>query len=124
MVPEYLFLAAILIFAVFILLYLRLRKRVLTLEEENERLNFDHKSMSVKHGQQFESFVPFVKDYPGKIENTVFLGKPIDFISFDDDYIRFIEVKTGTSGLSEKQRKIRGLVEDKKIKWYELRFEK
>ena len=124
MALEYLFLVFILIFIVLVFLYLRLRRRLLILEEEHERLNFDHKSMNVKHGQQFESFVPFVNEYPGKIENTVFLGKPIDFISFDDDCIRFIEVKTGTSALSEKQRKIKNLIEDKKIKWYEMRFEK
>ena len=80
--------------------------------------------MYVKHGKHFESFVPFMENYPGNKENTVFLGNPIDFISFDDDSIKFIEVKTGKSMLSEKQKKVREMVEAKKIKWYELRFEK
>jgi len=65
-----------------------------------------------------------MEQYPGMKENTVFIGHPIDFISFDDDYIKFIEVKTGKSALNDKQQKVKGLVENRKIKWCELRFEK
>jgi len=47
---------------------------------------------------------------------------PIDGISFDDDSIKFIEIKTGTSQLNKKQRKIRDLIKNKKVEWHELRF--
>ena len=52
------------------------------------------------------------------------MGRPVDFISFDSDSIKFIEVKTGKSVLNEKQKMIKSLVMDGKVEWHELRFEK
>ena len=103
-------------------LYSFTKKRLNELEKNYGNLEFDHRSARVKHGSQFEVFVPFIDDYPGEKENSVFIGKPVDFISFDDDSVKFIEVKTGTSKLSEKQKKIRRLVQDGKVKWFELRY--
>ena len=94
------------------------------MEDKYKGLQFEIKSMSVKHGYQFESFVPFMKNYPGEKENTVFLGKPVDFISFDHDNVKFIEVKTGKSNLNDRQKEIKKLIQDKKVEWHELRFEK
>lgn len=113
-------LLVVLLFYVIIILF----KKNKYLREKVLQLKFDHKSLHVKHGKTFEHFVPFMEEYPGDKENSVFLGNPIDFISFDDDSIKFIEVKTGKSSLSEKQKKVKNLVQDKKIEWYELRFEK
>jgi len=113
-------LLVVLLFYVIIILFKRnkyLRGKVLQLKS-------DHKSLHIKHGKHFEHFVPFMDEYPGDKENSVFLGNPIDFISFDDESIKFIEVKTGKSSLSEKQKNVKNLVQDKKIEWYELRFEK
>jgi len=121
---SYFVLVLIIFLIIFVYLYFSLRKKVVYLQKTHEDLKFDYKSMYVKHGKHFESFVPFMDDYPGEKENTVFLGNPIDFISFDDDSVKFIEVKTGKSGLSEKQKKIRKLIEGKKVRWFELRFEK
>ena len=120
----YVILFLIIFLLLFIFLYLRLRKKNLILKENLGQLSFDHKSMAVKHGNMFESFVPFMNDYPGEKENTVFLGRPIDFISFDGDSVKFIEVKTGMSNLNEKQKRIKDLVQRKKVEWFELRFEK
>ncbi|MEK6922581.1 MAG: Holliday junction resolvase-like protein [Nanoarchaeota archaeon] len=120
----YVWIVLVVLLVIFIYLYFSLRKKFSYLKTDYENLKFDYKSMYVKHGKHFESFVPFMEDYPGEKENTVFLGNPIDFISFDDDSIKFIEVKTGKSNLSEKQKMIKGLVENKKVKWYELKFEK
>ena len=111
---------AVLFFVLFYVTYQKLRN----LKEKHKQLEYNYKSMGVKHGNQFESFVPFMENYPGEKENTVFIGRPVDFISFDSDNIKFIEVKTGKSVLNEKQRKIKELVENKKVEWYELRFEK
>ena len=101
----------------FVYLYSNLRRAY-------KKLEHDYRSMYVKHGQHFESFVPFMDDYPGMKENTVFIGQPVDFISFDDDSVKFIEVKTGKSGLNEKQRRVKDLVQNRNVRWYELRFEK
>ncbi|MBI4154488.1 hypothetical protein HY498_00165 [Candidatus Woesearchaeota archaeon] len=114
---EILFITLVVLLILFIYLYKKTKEKLNNLE-------FNYKSMYVKHGKNWENFVPFMSNYPGDKENSVFIGNPIDFISFDDDFIKFIEVKTGKSQLSEKQRKIKELVENKKVKWYEIRFEK
>ena len=57
-----------------------------------------------------------------KRENFVFIGMPIDGISFDDDGIKFIEVKTGKSQLNTKQKQVRDHVQKKNVEWIELRF--
>ncbi len=86
------------------------------------QLNTDYRSMNVKHGKHWEHFVPFMDNFPGNKENFRFLGTPIDGIIFDDEHITFVEVKTGTSKLSEKQEHVKKLVEEKKVRWKELRY--
>lgn len=121
---ENLVIALIILVVVLYFAYYLSKRKLEIIEEKYSKLEHDYKGMSVKHGYQFESFVPFMDNYPGDKENTVFIGKPIDFISFDEDSVKFIEVKTGKSGLNENQRRIRCLIEDKKVEWCELRFEK
>ena len=41
----------------------------------------------------------------------------IDGINFEDDKVVFIEFKTGNSNLSNKQKRIKNLVENKKVEW-------
>lgn len=120
----YIVIALLVLLVIIFYLYLMVKKELNILKSIHSKLEFDYKSMYVKHGKHFESFVPFMDEYPGEKESTVFIGNPIDFISFDDDSVKFIEVKTGKSKLSEKQKKVKELIEEKKIKWYELRFEK
>lgn len=79
------------------------------------------KSQQVMFGKSFEHFVPFIKDFPGDREKTVFLGMPIDLIAFDEDSIKFIEVKTGQSQLSNKQKFIKKQIEDGKVEFLEVR---
>ena len=55
-------------------------------------------------------------------ENCCFMGKPIDYVSFGDDEITFIEVKSGNAQLSSKQRHIRDLVKQKLVSWKEVRI--
>ena len=83
---------------------------------------FDYQSLYVKHGKHWENFVPFMKDFPGSKENFRFIGNPIDGIIFDDDEIKFVEIKTGKSQLNDKQKRVRNLVENKRVGWKELRY--
>ena len=80
------------------------------------------KSQQVKYGKSFEHFVPFIKDFPADRECTTFLGMPIDLISFDKDTIKFIEVKTGQSQLSPKQKYIQRQIEEGRVEFKELRY--
>jgi predicted Holliday junction resolvase-like endonuclease len=58
------------------------------------------------------------------------LGDPIDFVIFDGystgdpEKIVLCEVKSGDSTLSKNQKKIKEIVENKKIKWEEIKIEK
>ena len=62
-----------------------------------------------------------MNNYPYEHRNFRFIGDPIDGLSFEEDKIMFIEFKTGGSNLSQKQRKIKELVEKGKIEWKEIR---
>ena len=80
-------------------------------------------SIRVKHGQTWENFMPLMSAFEAQLgpkENATFLGQPIDLVYFNDNEIVFVEVKTGNSRLSQKQRHIRNLVTDKKIRWAEV----
>ncbi len=106
-----------------IIIYLLFKKMAL-IREELAELKSKYKSKAVLHGSHWENFVPFTEQFE-KIadkENAKFLGKPIDYIVFDDDAIKFVEVKTGQSRLSEKEKHIREQIKNKEIKWFELRF--
>ena len=81
----------------------------------------------VRGGHLAESLAPLAEDFPVDVDkpdtSTVFLGQPIDYVHFDpDEGITFIEVKTGRSGLSARQRKLRDLVEDGRVNWHTHRI--
>lgn len=117
-----------LIVLILILLYLLIKtKRDLDeMKESHAGLQHDIRSMNVKYGKAWEHFVPFMPEFEkvANKENAVFLGMPVDFIAFDDDAVKFIEVKTGKSRLNANQERIKKLIEDRKVKWFELRYEK
>jgi predicted Holliday junction resolvase-like endonuclease len=97
-------------------------KKNKVLQQDIKELNSLVKSQQVKYGKSFEHFVPFINDFPANRENCTFMGMPLDFIAFEEDEIKFIEVKTGSSQLSTKQKHIKKLVEEKKVSFHELRF--
>jgi len=100
----------------------RLYSRIKELRNELKSSKSKLISAYVKFGKSFEYFVPFTKKFKGNLEKTVFLGMPIDFICFDKDAIKFIEVKTGNSGLSIKQKFIKKQIEEGKVKFIEVRY--
>src|SRR3989344_4077635 len=103
-----------------ILLYLRLS----SVQRHLEEITFSYKSAAVKHGQHWEQFVPFMDAFTqvAQRENFVFIGMPIDGISFDDDAIKFIEIKTGKSQLNQKQKQVKEHIQKKNVEWIDLRF--
>ncbi len=117
-----------LILAVVILLLLLLLiyfyKRTKNLKKEVENLKFNQQSSAVKHGQAWENFVPFMPEFEkvANKDNFTFIGMPIDGICFDEEAIKFIEIKTGKSQLSQKQKHIKELINAKQVQWHELNF--
>ncbi|MDP1694222.1 MAG: Holliday junction resolvase-like protein [Candidatus Woesearchaeota archaeon] len=113
-----------LIIGVLVLALVFLYSRFSSLKQSYTDLTFTYKSAAVKHGQHWEQFVPFMDAFTkvAQRENFVFIGMPIDGISFDDNGIKFIEIKTGKSQLNQKQKQVKDHVQKKNVEWIELRF--
>ncbi len=91
-----------------------------TVEFQNlqyDKLFGQKKSSEVRTGKIVEQVAPFLADYPLNPRTARFIGDPIDFVHFDEDKVTFIEVKSGKSQLSKKQRMIRDLINDKKVEF-------
>ncbi len=89
-----------------------------TLEYEQEqyaKLIGQKKSSEVRTGKIAEQLAPFLHDYPFDPQVSRFIGDPIDLIVFSDDKITFVEVKSGKSQLSKKQRRIRDMIKAGKV---------
>jgi len=120
MIFEILSLILIIICLILIMIIKNLKTKYYSQLNVHEELKHDYKSMHIKHGKSFENLFPFMKNYPYEYRNFRFIGDPIDGLSFENDKIVFMEFKTGTSRLSEKQKKIKSLVESKKVEWQEV----
>lgn len=90
--------------------------------EDRKKVLSQKKSSEVRLGHIAETLAPFLDQFDFDPETCTFLGKPIDYISFNNDGITFIEVKSGDSQLSQKQKHIKQLIEDKKVFWKEVRI--
>ena len=85
-----------------------------------------NRSQSVILGKVTEHLIPFHQSFPFNPKEARFIGSPIDMIVFDgienedvvDIYI--LEIKTGKSTLSKRQRLIRDAVENGRVTWREL----
>ncbi len=84
---------------------------------------FRTRSLSSKYGKLTEQFLPLVDSFPWNPNNFRFLGSPIDGVQFEDDRIILVEFKTATSRLSLRQRQIRDLVKDGKVKFEIIRMD-
>lgn len=86
------------------------------------------RSRSVINGQMIEQVAPFLPDFPCNPSDARFVGKPVDFIAFkglsdeEIEEIQFIEVKTGQSTLSEREKQIKKAVKEGRVKYIEYRL--
>jgi predicted Holliday junction resolvase-like endonuclease len=84
-------------------------------------------SRAVLSGQFTEQLAPYLPDFPWRPTEARFIGKPVDFLIFKGldegkvDEIIFVEVKSGKSTLSTKERNVRDAVEGKRVSWAEYR---
>ena len=91
--------------------------------DNHKKILSQKKSSEVRLGHIAETLAPFLDQFDFEPEQCTFLGQPIDYISFGDDEITFVEIKSGNSQLSKKQRHIRDLVKSKFINWKEIRIQ-
>jgi predicted Holliday junction resolvase-like endonuclease len=97
-------------------------------EKEREiRQDAIGKSQSVTMGKMTEHMVPYLPGFRFNPSDARFIGSPIDFVVFDglgDDEVRkivFVEIKTGASNLSTRERSVRNAILDKNVEWLELK---
>jgi predicted Holliday junction resolvase-like endonuclease len=85
------------------------------------------RSSAVVSGKVTEHLAPYIGVFPYNPKDVRFLGAPIDLIVFDGlsegdlHQIIFLEVKTNTSNLSTRERRIRDVVVARQVAWRELR---
>src|SRR5713101_4994081 len=85
------------------------------------------RSLAVTAGKVHEQLIPYLPDFPYNPKDARFLGTPVDLVVFDglaDGAVRrvvFLEVKTGVSGLTSRERQVRDVVEAREVEWAELR---
>jgi len=89
--------------------------------QKNKSIISQKKSSEIRTGFIAEQLAPYMMPkYDPK--NIKFIGAPIDMIIFCPDEIVFLEVKTGGSHLSFNQKRIRQLVQQRKVRWEEFRL--
>ncbi len=87
------------------------------------------RSYAVTRGKIIEQLVPYLPQFSFNPKDARFLGTPIDFIVFDGlaedkcDRVVFVEVKTGSSNLSTRERRVRDAIKEKRVEWCQLRLE-
>jgi len=95
--------------------------------EKQIRQDAIDKSASVTMGKMTEHIVPYLPGFGYNPADARFIGSPIDLIVFDglgnDDIkkIIFIEIKTGVSTLSTRERLVRDAIIEKRIEWLEVK---
>ena len=78
---------------------------------------------AVRRGFTTEQWLPLAESYPWDPRNFRFLGAPIDGVQFEDDRVVLVEFKSGRSRLSDRQLRIRDLVQSGKVEFREVRVD-
>lgn len=99
-------------------------------EEKLLREDAIKKSNSVNYGKVSEALAPYLPNFGGyNPKDARFLGSPIDFVVFDglEDEVElrkivFIEVKSGASHLTTRERHVRNAILAGKVEWLECRL--
>lgn len=87
------------------------------------RKDSNNRSRSIIKGQVSETFAPLMPNFPLPSSQCQFLGKPVDFIGFKEDdngnisQVIFIEVKSGSSKLSKREKSLQSVINDGKVSY-------
>jgi predicted Holliday junction resolvase-like endonuclease len=96
-------------------------------KEEEIRKDAIERSSKILSGKALEKLIPFLKNFNHSPHDVRWIGDPIDLIVFDGisednpQRITFVEVKSGKSELTEKQKKIKQIIKDGKVFWEEVK---
>lgn len=92
--------------------------------ETNRALLSQKKSSETRLGQISEHLVPFLENCTHDPKQMHFLGNPIDYVvfNFDDGAITFLEVKSGNSKPSKRQKTIKNIIKSGRVFYEEIRI--
>lgn len=97
-------------------------------DRKKDRKDAINRSRAVLSGQMLEQVAPFLPNFPCNPADVRFVGKPIDFVAFPGavdnkpiSEILFIEVKSGNSVLSEREKEIKNAVLKGKVRYVEYK---
>lgn len=114
----------------FALLLILLLVQTIRLHFENSRLRKDaiKRSKAVIGGQVLEQVAPFLPAFPCNPADARFIGKPVDFVAFPGlsqsdqvSEVLLIEVKSGQSALSGREKEIKRAVKEGRVRYVEYR---
>ena len=95
-----------------------------TEREKHRELLSQKKSSETRLGQISEHLVPFLENCRHDPKTMHFLGNPIDYLVFDFDQgsITFLEVKSGNSKASKRQKTIKNIIKHGRVFYEEIRI--
>lgn len=118
----------LIILCVILILCLISQKISFSKKIKKERADAVNRSRAVLTGQMAEQISPFLKGFPCNPADAKFIGKPIDFIAFPGltennkvEEVILIEIKTGNSTLSEREKEIKKAVAEGRVRYVEYR---
>ena len=119
----------LLVLIVFLLTLLIIQFFINQCDKKKLRKDAVKRSKAVINGQVAEQIAPFLPDFPANPSDARFIGKPVDFIVFSGlsenekiDEILFVEVKTGKSLLSEREKEVKKAIEKGNVRYVEYRI--
>ncbi|HYA45778.1 MAG TPA: Holliday junction resolvase-like protein [Acidimicrobiales bacterium] len=100
---------------------------------EEDLARFGHEAIRQSHavvsGKVQEHMAPLFPEFMTEFNprEARFIGTPVDYVVFDgidsgECGVVFIEVKTGRSQLSTRERRVRRAVEAGRVRWVEMRL--
>jgi predicted Holliday junction resolvase-like endonuclease len=95
----------------------------------NQRKEAIMQSRAVLGGQFSEQLAPFLPNFNYSPTECRFIGKPIDFLVFKGmdnkniEEVIFVEVKSGNSKLSQKEKSLKDAIDKKRVRWEEYRVD-
>ena len=96
--------------------------------EQEIRQDAVNRSRAITIGKITEHVTPYLPDFRFNPKDARFIGSPIDFIIFDGldegkiKKVIFVEVKTGESNLSNREKQIKEAINNNQIGWEEIRI--
>jgi predicted Holliday junction resolvase-like endonuclease len=105
-------------------------KEMIQSAEKYMRHDAVKRSRRVLLGKLWEQVSPYIPKFPFKPSDMKFMGAPIDFIVFDGmgekdiKQVIFLEVKSGDSKLNAQEKKLKKIIEEKKVIWKQFNVDK